>query len=418
MKRKLMASLAGVTGALGLVMAALPAVATAQTVTSDQDQVTEQHKGMRPLWEDRGVTVEAKLTMDFMANFSGGIDRNSTILGNVDLTLEVDTGKAGFWKNGTFFLYILGNFNSNGFLTEIVGDLQTTSNIEADEALRIYEAWYEHRIANNTLSFLTGLHDYNSEFNALEYGALFINSSFGIEPDISQVGPSIFPLTALAARLKIEPNEHSYLVVAMYDGIPGDPDHPTHTAIKFDHDDGVFSAVEMGLTGGDGVGRGYYKIALGGWVHTAEVEGFDGSVHDDNSGVYLIGEKMLFAEDNFNDQGLGAFFQLGFADSHRNQVASYWGLGLHYTGLLPQRNQDIIGLAVASARNGRPFMQFSKAGAAGAVNHTETAIELSYRAEVTPWLIVQPDIQYVINPGMDPDLDNALVAGIRLELLW
>ena len=42
-------------------------------------------------------------------------------------------------------------------------------------------------------------------------------------------------------------------------------------------------------------------------------------------------------------------------------------------------------------------------------------IELTYSTQLTDWLRVQPDVQYVINPGADRSLDNALVIGIRFE---
>jgi porin len=355
--------------------------------------------------------------MDFMYNASGGIDQRGTALGNIDLTLEVDTEKAELWKNGTLFFYVLGNFKSNKFLTEIVGDFQTTSNIEANEALKLYEVWYEHRFSNGMISVLAGLHDYNSEFSVVEYGGLFTNSSFGIGPDISQVGPSIFPLTSLATRLKVELNENSYAMAAVYDGVPGDPDHPTHTAIHFDHGDGIFAALEAGVSNNVPDNRDYYKLALGMWLHTAEVESFDGNVDDENKGVYLIAEKAIFAE-NDTGEGLGAFFQLGFANDDRNQVATYWGVGINYVGLIPGRNHDITGLGVARAINGGSFMRFSKDVAGNDVEHAETAIELTYRAGVLPWLTVQPDIQYILHPSMDPSIDDVLVAGIRVEILF
>ena len=44
----------------------------------------------------------------------------------------------------------------------------------------------------------------------------------------------------------------------------------------------------------------------------------------------------------------------------------------------------------------------------------ETVIELTYERAIDDRLTVQPDVQYVINPGWDRALDNALVAGVRL----
>lgn len=393
---------------LPFIVVAAPALAAGPNLFGDWG-------GVRPNMEARGVALEVTLTMDFMHNLRGGVDRDGTILGNVDLTMEVDSEKAGMWKNGTFFFYALGTFNTDKFLTEIVGDVQASSNIEAAEAFKLYEAWYEHRFDSENLSFLVGLHDYNSEFNVLEYAGLFTNSSFGIEPDISQVGPSIFPLTSLVGRLKVNLSDNWYAMAAVYDGVPGDPDNPTRTTIKFDQGDGVFTALEAGITKNES--GDYYKLAVGGWLHTAEVEIFDGNVEDENKGVYLIAEKTLFVE-NDSGEGLGAFVQLGFADDDVNQIASYWGAGVNYVGLIPGRNHDITGLAMARAKNGSPFMEFSNARVGDEVENTETVIELTYRAEVLPWLTVQPDMQYIINPSMNPSLDNALVAGVRVELLF
>ncbi len=51
-----------------------------------------------------------------------------------------------------------------------------------------------------------------------------------------------------------------------------------------------------------------------------------------------------------------------------------------------------------------------------APNDYKTNLELSYRAQLTDWLAVQPDIQYIINPGAVSGLRDALALGIRLEI--
>ena len=313
------------------------------------------------------------------------------------------------------FLYLLGDFNAGGLLTDKVGDLQGTSNIEADPAAKIYEAWYEHRFFGGRLSLLAGLHDYNSEFDVLEYASEFLNSSFGISPDISQVGPSIFPTTAPALRVKVRPTPGSYLLAAVYDGAPGDPELPQRSHLGFSSKDGVFAALEAGLTEGESGAADYFKLGVGGWVLTDRAEDFTGETHDFNHGLYLIAEKTLFAEGN-DGQGLGAFVQFGFADPHRNQIGRYWGAGLRYTGPIPERDHDVAGLAVASARNGEHFVRFMREEEMSPVEHAETAIEATYMAQVLPWLEVQPDLQYVVHPGTNSNLDNALVAGVRMEI--
>lgn len=387
---------------------------TSQVQASDE-QLFGNLGGLRTTLDDSGITLEAVLTHDLVYNTRGGLDKDGTILGNFDLTLEVDTETANWWKNGTLFMYVLGNYNAGGFLTDIVGDAQATSNIEADTALRLYELWYEHRFNAERVSLLVGLHDYNSEFDALEYGGLFLNSSFGISPDISQMGPSIFPVAALAARVRLQPCEQGYILAAVYDGIPGDPDNVSRTSVKLSHDDGIFAALEIGATEGEPNQSNYYKLAIGGWYHSAESESYTGDKIDSNGGGYLIAEKMLFSEGD-SGQGLGGFIQLGFADNDKNQIDRYWGAGLHYTGLLTNRDSDIMGIAVACARNGDNFLRYNKNVEGVSLNHSETTIEWSYRVQVLPWLVLQPDVQYVMNPGMDPEVDNALIAGMRVEI--
>ena len=45
-------------------------------------------------------------------------------------------------------------------------------------------------------------------------------------------------------------------------------------------------------------------------------------------------------------------------------------------------------------------------------------LELAYRAPITSWLNIQPDLQYVFNPNTDPRAANALVGLIRVELAF
>lgn len=400
------------------VVGGLAILLTAVTnVYAGDDYLLGNWGGLRPAMEARGVTAEAVLTTDFLYNADGGSKEDGTVLGNFDLTFELDTAKAGWWENGTFFLYFLGNFNSGRSMTGIVGDAQSTSHIDTGEAFKVYEAWYEHSFKDDRLSLLLGLHDFNSEFMALENTSLFVHASPGISPDVSQLGASVFPVTSLAVRFKARPTGDSYLLAGVYDGVSGDPDHPKRAAIILREEDGVFAAAEGGLSAGQPGEQDYYKIGAGIWLHTADVENFDGQMNDRNHGVYLVAEKTLFAEDA-EGQGLGGFVQLGWADDDWNQIARYWGVGLNYTGLIPGRDRDSAGLFVGSARNGDKFMKFMKEVELAPVEHTETAIELTYRAEVRPWLFIQPDIQYIINPGMDPSLKNAFQIGSRIQIVF
>lgn len=96
--------------------------------------------GKKSALEESGLAIESILTTDVISNVSGGVKRRTVVEGNFDLTASLDTEKAELWQGGTVFLYVLGNFGEAA--TEIVGDTQATSNIEAPETIKLYEAWY------------------------------------------------------------------------------------------------------------------------------------------------------------------------------------------------------------------------------------------------------------------------------------
>jgi porin len=49
------------------------------------------------------------------------------------------------------------------------------------------------------------------------------------------------------------------------------------------------------------------------------------------------------------------------------------------------------------------------------MHRAETVLELTSRARLLPAVSLQPDLQYVIHPGTDPLLENALVFTLRVE---
>ena len=120
---------------------------------------------------DEAYVWENALTLESVHNFSGGIDEESAELANLDVTLAIDTATAGWWENGEVFIYALGDYGKDP--AELTGGVQGTSNIAADDAIKIYEFWYQHSFANDSFKILTGLHDFNSTFYSLDSAGLF-----------------------------------------------------------------------------------------------------------------------------------------------------------------------------------------------------------------------------------------------------
>lgn len=89
-----------------------------------------------------------------------------------------------------------------------------------------------------------------------------------------------------------------------------------------------------------------------------------------------------------------------------SEAEHFFGAGVEWTGAIPGRDADVIGLGVFHVR-------FSER--LGLDESSETAAELYYNAQITPFFSIQPDIQYIANPG-GSDSDDALVLGLRTTL--
>lgn len=403
--------------AISFLAACLASPAIAQ---NSDPSAREVHDHTTPqLAEPDGAPVELSVvyTFDLWGNTRGGLRRGERYLDNLDVTLTVDAERALGWDGATIFLYGLYN-NGKSLTDELVGDLQTVSNIDAgSRAARLYEAWVEQRLGERASAKL-GLYDLNSEFDTNDSNALFINSSHGIGPDFSQTGqngPSIFPVTSLSFRADYRITENVLVRAAILDGVPGDPNRPRRTTVKLGNGDGALLVGEVEYT------DAMTKIAAGTWRYTAKSEDILASAiagasvkRSRNSGAYISAERKLTGQTK-EGPGLSAWARLGVADNRFNAIKTYVGGGLVYTGPVPGRDEDRLGLGVAHVELGAPYRQALEL-AGEASDRSETNVELTYRAPVAPWLTVQPDVQYVINPGGNPALRDALVVGIRVEV--
>jgi porin len=284
---------------------------------------------------------------------------------------------------------------------------------------------------------LVGRYDVNTEFYRLQSTALFVHSSLGIGPEFAQSGvegPSTFPYTAVGARADFKPSANLVWRAAVVNGTP--VDRPGGGARLFARGDGVLLIGEVATLDradtanlprdrrfqiGRGVTRPYErKIALGVWHYTATFADLvdtlpDGSAvqHRGSSGVYLIADQSLWRAPAGGPRVLAAFAQLGLGDSRVNRVGGYVGGGLTLTAPLPRRAQDQLGLAAAVALLGSHYKRTFATNSALA---SETTLELTYLAQLSTFLSVQADVQYVVSPGGSRTTRNALVPGLRFSL--
>jgi porin len=370
--------------------------------------------------DEPAISVEALYVGDAWRNTHGGLRTGSEYLGNGELSVALD-GSRALGLDATTFYVDLQWMHGRGVTSSLVGDAQGVSNIEFGNQVRLYELWMERsfgRHAGHSLRF--GLYDLNSEFDSLESASLFLNSSHGIGPQFAQTGlngPSVAPVTSLGARWQWSFSPEWSARIALLDGVPGDPEHPSSNRIRFGSQDGLLAITEVSRS----TAR-VQKLAVGAWAYTARFDEIASVSAEEpparvrgNHGVYAVAEMQLHAERDDSAQGLSAFMRLGTANDRINRFENFVGAGLVYTGAVSGRPEDQLGIAVASAGNGSTFRRAQLAD--GADTHSrETNVEVSYRFGVAEWLTLQASLQHISHPDTNPGLDDAFAVGLRFEV--
>jgi porin len=338
-----------------------------------------------------GLDFEAELILDSIALIDGGASRGSAMLGKTALTLDLDTGKANLWNGGRMLVQVLGTFGDEP--SSLAGDLQVFNNIEAGDDFGILEAWVEQAFGSRA-SLLVGYHDLNREFDVLENAGELLNSSFGIGPEISQIGPSLFPRTHLGARLEIRPTGDVYVKIAGYDRL-------SCTQTK-----GSFYAIESGWMRDRLGSLREVKIALGAW--RVDPHGSDSVRDSATAGGYLLAEATYPIRTGAT---IGAFVRAGQSDDGPHPIERYTGAGVRFGGLVFGRPDDVVSVGLARADISSDHRLLGSPSA-------ETTVELTWLARINDWLAIQPDIQYIDSPAGDIGISHALVGGIRLILTY
>jgi porin len=199
---------------------------------------------------------------------------------------------------------------------------------------------------------------------------------------------------------------------AAFDGVPGREDRNSFAPVDVSRQQGalLIGEVEFSM-------RRLNKLAFGAWSYTAAFETIDAQLSGSaarkgNRGGYAMIDLPL---GNINAARLDGVLRAGVADARFNAVSTYLGAAVVATHLLPGRPDDAAGIAVAHGRTGARFRS-QLAFDGGVPLKAETAVELTWRAPLQPWLALVPSVQWVESPGADRNLRNAWIVGARLEM--
>ena len=370
---------------------------------------------------DKGIDLNFTYTNDAV------LDYGLKNMGNFDLKVSVDLNNSLQLNGLKGFAYVLGNYGSK--LQDLTGTAQGISNIEAASTWKLYQFWLEQSLFDDKLSFLFGLYDLNSEFDRREASSIFINPSQTMGPDFSQTGengPSIFPATSLALRIKYNFLNNFTFLSSAFDGVPGDPENPYGTHIILNKNDGLLITNEIDYLSGSGFTGEYLRFGAGSWFYTSKFNDISDSYQSLNSiqregnlGFYFFGEKKILMGENFPANEMSFYLRTGSANGDVNQFNSFYGGGITFKGLWG-RKDDAFGIAFAYAHNSYKFIEMLSNTSAypGEVQPFETVLEATYNLQINSYIAIQPDIQYISYPSLNYLHDNLLLSLLRVKFSY
>ena len=417
--------------------------------------------GLRPALAKYGVTLTILENVEVFGNLSGGVQQSLEPKGLTTVTLQMDTEKAFGLKGGTLNVSGLqvygGELNADNLLV-----LQTLSDIDAPVGVRLWELWYQQKFGDK-FDVKIGEQSLDEEFTiAPTANTLFINGVSGWPGlptvDLPGGGPA-YPLAGLGVRGRVQVTDSVTVLAGVFNGSPIPFDSPNTprsnpNGVSFPLDVGTLAIAELqyafgagaqGKPNADGPLPGAYKI--GAWYNSYKFDdqqtdtiglplasplsnGMPATPHGDFS-LYGVMDQMIWRSKDNSSRSLNVFFRPMFTPyQDRNLVSASVNAGLGLHAPLPGRDNDAFGVemgtvwASSGASNFDRQMQFFQPSVYTPIRSSETFIEATYQFQALPSWVIQPDVQYFINPGMGianpaaptQRIKNEFVVGLRTNV--
>jgi porin len=369
----------------------------------------------------------------------GGFDQGGEYDGVLELYVNIDMNKAIGWKGLCFFANGY-QIHGNSITAANIGSLMPVSNLEATDATRLFELWFEQHMFNDKLTVKIGQLAADAEFVISEGGGYFLNGTWGwpsiTAADLPSGGPA-YPLATPGVRVAINPNDKWGLMVGVYNGDPapacnkagGDPQRCNPHGLDFELDDppllmveGKYSYNPNGLAG---------TVKIGGWNHFGTfnhqrfdsggaliaVTGNDGRPLDHDWGLYGIIDQLVWRVPGSEEaKGVGIFARFIGAPADRNLVDFYFDGGVTFTGMFRRRPNDALAVGFAYTNISDQVTAFDVDFGEPAPRNYESLVEICYTYQINDGWSVQPNFQYIWQPGGSSGVDNATVVGARTTI--
>ncbi|NBA95715.1 carbohydrate porin [Pseudomonas sp. R5(2019)] len=402
--------------------------------------------GVRSELYDKGYDFTIEYTNEVASNLQGGYndDRTARDADQVALGLHIDLAKAWGWYGAQFQLMITERSGRNLALDRIgdprAGMLSSTQEIYGrGQTWRLTQMWLSQAFLDGDLDVKFGRFGEGEDFNS--FPCDFQNNAFCGAQVANWAGSVWFnwPVSQWALRVKYNLAPELYAQIGAFEVNPSNLEVGNGFKLSGSGTEGALIPVELVWSPRVNDLPGEYR--LGYYYSTANAddvyEGADGQPqpvtggefksHSSKHGAWIVAQQQLTSRAGSPKRGLGVFFNATVHDKETNLVDNFLQVGVTYKGPFDARPNDDFGIGVARihvnedvARHARLSNQI--AGIADYENpafmpirDTEYDAEIYYGFAVTPWLMVRPNLQYIRQAGGVKEVDEALVAGLKIQ---
>lgn len=390
--------------------------------------------GQRTELAQQGIKFEANLLTDTAYLADGGRNAGADPLTSAQLWLgtQLDLEKLAGWNGVT----VRAAMSARQGQSTSIRDLQDPSAPQMANAQgtfgrgnqdsRLSELSIEKNYKEQGLSIKAGRLGLGMDFNVMACD--FASTAF-CAAQMGKWQGNIWmntPVSQWGARIKQQLNPELAVQVGIYEFNPDNGNGAKEGqgwSLDTKHADGVTIPAEIVWTPKSLINNlpGSYRV--GGMYNTADnpENQFD-IAKGKADGVGIEGKNRTFAgwlavEQQLTSrgqgrQGLHSFANFTWHDRDTNKVDNSQQIGVKYIGLADSQPNDILGLAVNRVHINDRIKNLNFDASA------EYNIELNYSYNATKWLMLRPNLQYVINPGSSNNVDDALVLGLTTRIIF
>lgn len=410
------------------LMAAMTSAQAESAFDSQEQYLLGDWNGKRTELAQQGIKFEANLLTDTAYLADGGRNEGADPLTSAQLWLgtQLDMEKLAGWDGVTVRAVATARQGQSTSVRDLQGDAAQWANVQGtfgrgNQDSRLTELSIEKNYKEQGLSIKAGRLGLGMDFNVMACD--FASTAF-CAAQMGKWQGNIWmntPVAQWGVRVKQQLSPDVAVQVGVYEFNPDNGNGAKEGqgwSLDTDNADGVTIPAEVIWTPKSLVNGlpGSYRV--GGMYNTADdvanqKDVATGEGENRTFAGWLAVEQQLTSTGN-GRQGLHLFANFTWHDRDTNKVDNSQQLGLKYIGLVDSQPNDILGLAVNRVHVNDRFADSRPVYDASA----EYNIELNYSYNATKWLMLRPNLQYVINPGSSNKVDNALVLGLTTRIIF